>query len=181
VILVLRFVGLVNAAIWLGAAVFFTVAVGPAFFSEAMLKLFGGPQAQYSHAYAGMAAMVVIKRYFLCHHVCGAIAILHGMAEAGYQGLPFKRFRNLLAVSIFTVGLALGLLLQPRMGVWLEAKYNPRLTSEARVAAAHSFSVWHGVSQVANLLMTGGLLVFFLKTAGAAGRDPKSNPFQFKS
>jgi hypothetical protein len=29
---VLRIVGLLNVAIWLGASVFFTLAVGPAFF-----------------------------------------------------------------------------------------------------------------------------------------------------
>ena len=37
----LRFIGIVNAAIWLGAAVFATLGAGPAFFSEAVLRLVG--------------------------------------------------------------------------------------------------------------------------------------------
>ena len=32
--LVLRFIGVLNAAVWLGAALFFTFAVGPAFFTD---------------------------------------------------------------------------------------------------------------------------------------------------
>ena len=68
----LKWVGLLNAAIWLGATLFFTFAVGPAFFSEKTWALFGWPQnvlaAKY---YAGAVAQVVLERYFLMQHLCG--------------------------------------------------------------------------------------------------------------
>jgi hypothetical protein len=62
VISFLRFLGVANAAIWLGAAVFVTCLAGPAFFSAEMLAVFGGQRY-----YAGAAAEVFISRYFFLH------------------------------------------------------------------------------------------------------------------
>jgi hypothetical protein len=181
VIAFLRFIGLVNAAVWFGAALFFTVAVGPAFFSEPMLKVFGWPKAPYAKTYTGLAAMVVMERYFLWHYICGGLAVLHGLAEAAYQGRPFRQLRNLLAVLIFGLALAGGLWLQPKLRQLHETQYSPGVPQAQQKQAAAAFGAWHGVSQAVNLLMTAGLLVFFWKTANPPAREPYVNPFQFKS
>ena len=68
-ILVIRFIGILNAAIWLGAAVFFTFAVAPAFFvGEA--KILG-----LHPFYLGAMAQLVLARFFYLQYICGAIAI----------------------------------------------------------------------------------------------------------
>ncbi len=53
----LRFIGLTNAAVWFGAAVFFTFVGGPAFFSPEMKHLLPPP-------YNGAAAELMIARVF---------------------------------------------------------------------------------------------------------------------
>ena len=62
----LRFIGMLNAAVWLGAVIFFTFVAAPAFFSQEMLSFL-------PRSYAGAAAQVVIKRLFTLHEVCGVI------------------------------------------------------------------------------------------------------------
>ena len=62
----LRFAGIANAALWFGCVFFFTVAVGPSFFSAEMLAVFGGPKSDAAaRYYAGGAAQVVFERYSL--------------------------------------------------------------------------------------------------------------------
>jgi hypothetical protein len=178
----LRFIGLVNAAIWFGTALFFTFAVGPVFFGDAVLNIFGGRQAPYSKAYAGLVAVVVMKRYFIWLQVCGLIAVLQGAAEAAYQGQSWKQFRNFLAVGLLGVSLLGGLWLEPTLEKLQAAKYNQRATPQQRELAGQSFGVWHGISQGVNLLTLAGLLVFFWKTAHPRQRDPLApNPFQYRS
>lgn len=178
----LRFVGLVNAAAWFGAALFFTIAAGPAFFSADMLAVFSqNPDAPFTKYYAGKAAMVVLKRYFLWLEICGLIAVLQGLAEAAYQGLPWKQTRNLLALGLLALSLAGGWGIQPKLQQLHAIKYHPATKPALREAASRSFAAWHAVSQGANLVLTAGLLVFFWKTAAARQRDAHTaNPFQFR-
>ena len=148
----LRFLGVTNAAIWLGATVFFTVAVGPAFFSDEMLKILDPP------VFAGMAAQVVLKRYFLCLEICGAIALLHVMAEALYSGRAVNRGRVLLLAGILFLSVVGAHVIQPRLKALHLQKYAPTNTSEQQAAAGRSFGVWHGISQVMNLVVVVGVL-----------------------
>jgi len=55
----LRCIGLLNAAIWFGAGIFFTFGAGPAIFSSDMQKLLEA----YYPSYSGMIAQIVIARY----------------------------------------------------------------------------------------------------------------------
>ena len=49
-------------------------------------------------------------------------------------------------------------------------KYGVNNRPEIRESAARSFRAWHGVSQVVNLLMVGGLAVYLWRAANPA--DP---------
>lgn len=179
----LRFIGLVNAAVWFGAALFFTIAVGPAFFSDEMLAIFGSAQAPYSRAWAGLVAMVVLKRYFLWHYVCAAIGLVHLLAEAAYLGRPLARWRTGLLLGIAVLGLSGGLWMQPKLKELHTAKYNPQLKAEERAQAGVSFAVWHGVSQATNLLMTAGLLAFLWLSASHNSSEQRRpvSPFLYKA
>lgn len=179
---ILRFIGLVNAAAWLGAVLFFTLAVAPAFFQDTMLNLFGGVTAPYSRARTGLAAIYMMERYFVWLQICGVIAVLQALAESAYQGLSWKQTRNLLAMALLLLCLAGARGVHPILKKLHAARYDPRAKPEQVELAARSFRLWHGLSQGANLLLAGGLLFFFWKTANPRPRSLHTppNPFQYR-
>jgi hypothetical protein len=100
---ILRFVGVVNAAIWLGAGIF-VLFVFPAVFSPEMHQLFGEEKAfKY---YSGGVAMVLFKRFFALQYICGTIALLHLIAEKLYLGRAFPRLGTTVILVVFGLGLA---------------------------------------------------------------------------
>jgi hypothetical protein len=145
---------MLNGAIWLGAVVFFTFAAGPAFFSSEMLGFLPRP-------YAGAAAQVVIKRYFTLHEVCGIVALLHLTAEWLYTGRPLQRFRLGLLLGLLGLSLLGGQVLRPKMAQLHLRIYARGIPIEQREQARKSFRLWHGISQVLNLVVLAGLLIYF--------------------
>ena len=150
---VLRVIGIINAAVWFGAMVFFTIGVGPAFFSEEMVRLLTKP-------YAGSAAQIVLERYFLLQIWCAAIALTHLIVEWLYTGRPFQRYILLILMALFTVGLLGGYMLQPRMEELHLRKYAVQSTPAQKAAASRSFGILHGLSMITNLLVISGVLVY---------------------
>ncbi len=161
----LRFVGVLNASVWFGAAIFFTIAVGPAFFTSEMTQLLGKPRA-------GAAAQLILGRYFALHFWCGLIALGHLMLGWLYSGKPAERW----LLSIVTAGIILGSLgggwLLPKMSQLHAAKYNLRSTPAMREASGRSFRAWHGVSQGINLFALIGLGCYFWRIM-----NPPDAPF----
>jgi hypothetical protein len=155
----LRLIGVINAAVWLGSAVFFAFVAGPAFFSPEMKELL-------KHAYfPGAVAQVLVGRYFALQYVCAGIALLHLVAEWLYAGKPLQRFQSLLLLTISCLSLAGGLWLQPQLKELHQIQYRVTSTSAQRRSAAKSFALWHGISQGTNLIMIAGVLVYFLGSA----------------
>ena len=150
----LRFLGVANAAIWLGAAVFVTLFAGPAFFSPEMLAVFGGQRY-----YAGAAAEVFISRYFVLHHLCAALALTHLVAERFYLGRMLTRMTISLWLLLVVLTLTGGYVAQPKMRQLHQQMYFGNPTAQA--AAKKSFGAWHGAAQAANLVVTVALLGFF--------------------
>lgn len=160
---VLRFIGLINAAVWLGGAVFFTLSTGPAFFSPDMaaaLKLEGDG----FRFYAGSIAQVVLSRYFHFHLACAVIAWLHLLAEWLYLGRPSRRLSFTLLTLLFAITLVGGNALQPKLKALHQVRYSSAPQAE-RQAAQKSFALWHGVSQVLNVIVIGGLVLYVWRTA----------------
>ncbi len=147
---------MLNAGVWLGAALFFTLGAGPAFFSPEMKALLG--ERAYP-IYSGAIAQIVIERYFILQHWCGAIALAHLIAEWLYTGKPIEKFTLGLLLGLFSFGLIGGFWLQPKMKTLHATKYGGA-TQESREQAAKSFRAWHGASRVVDLVMMGGLLVY---------------------
>ncbi len=168
----LRFVGILNAAVWFGASLFFTIAVGPAIFSKEMLALFGAAQSEtLARYYAGSVAQVVIERFFVLQHWCGAIGLLCLLAEWVLTGRPLQRATLLLVLALFCVGLAGGFWLQPRLHQWHRAMYGLNgPTTQTQIDQAHrSFVIWHGVSQAANGIVLIGLGVLLWRVSQPVG------------
>src|SRR5262245_44801334 len=74
----LRFIGIINAAIWLGGSVFFALFAEPAIFSPAMLTLLEAKNFPY---FSGAIAQILAERYYHFHLTCAVIAFLQLLAE----------------------------------------------------------------------------------------------------
>ena len=158
----LRFVGILNAAVWFGAAIFFTFGAGPVPFSTAMRNLLGSNNFPY---FSGAIAQLFIARYFYFHLACAAVAVLHLLAEWLYLGKRPPRWQVGLLIGLAAAALVGGYWLQPRMKALHAAKYGLNTPPETRLAAERSFKAWHGVSQGVNFLLIGGLVVYLWRAA----------------
>ncbi|MEO5803486.1 MAG: DUF4149 domain-containing protein [Verrucomicrobiota bacterium] len=170
----LRFFGLLNAAVWLGATVSFSIALGPAFFSQEMKSLLPPP-------YNGAAAQIVISRYFILLHCCGVVGLLHLFLETLYLGKALERLTLALLTIIISFGLFGGFWLQPKLRVLHLKKYDGRSSVERRGLADRSFKVWHGVSQTMNLFVMGGLFVYLWRVSNSVSTSRFSSANKFRS
>jgi len=165
----LRTVGILNAAVWFGASIFFTLGAGPAVFSQEMeevLKLMVKPNFyQYS---SGAIAQVLVGRYFHLQLACSIVALLHLLAERLYFGKSLRSFWVNLLIGLFALNLLGGCVLQPKLKQLHTTKYSASTRPDDRKVASDSFAIWHGVSQAGNLLMMGGLAVYLWRLANPA-------------
>ena len=165
-LIALRIVGLFNAAIWLGSALFFTFGIAPAIFSDAMRQTFapaGGAMGDY---YLGVIAQHLIGRFFTVNLVCGVIALAHFFGEIIYAGRPFNRLTFGLIVGILGLGLLAGAVFAPRIKSLHQAKY--RGPVEHRTAAAQQLSRLHAVSMSGNLLSLLALVLYTWRASNPA-------------
>jgi len=155
-------VGIVNAAVWCGSSVFMVVGL-PALFSPELKRLLTTPGV-------GFAAETIVARYFVLQYWCGGIALAHLMAEWFYNGRPLWRLNLVLVVVVLSLGLAGGLLAQPKMRALYVTKCFGK-TSELQAQAGKSFAVWHSATETANLLVIMGLLWYLWRVSRA--QDPQ--------
>lgn len=155
-----------NAAVWLGATVFFTVAAGPAFNSQGMQHVLGAGNFPY---FSRAIAEVVLTRYYYFQIVCGVIALLHLLARRLYQAKTGRPSAG-LAVALLTLVLIGGTALEPRLQKLHVASYARNFQPAQREAAAKSFHAWRTVARVLNLVTLAGLAVYFWQTVNPA--DP---------
>ena len=107
----LRFVGLFNAAVWVGGSVFFSFLAGSVFFAPEVTDFTPPP-------YNGLVAQAMLGRYFTLHYICGTIASLHLLIGWLYSGGGFPK--RAVAVVCVLLGLALvgGKFISPKLAVW---------------------------------------------------------------
>ncbi len=162
---ILRFVGILNAAVWFGSAIFFTFGAGLAPFSPEMKSLLGPRNYPY---FSGAIAEILIARYFHFQIVCSFVAVLHLLGEWLYLGkFPHKVQVGLLA-GLCSVALLGGYWFQPRLKALHAIKSGINTPPARREMADRSFRTWHGISQGLNLLFVGGLAVYLWRVANPA-------------
>lgn len=172
----LRFVGVANAAVWFGAAVFLTFAAAPVFFTEELKQVIPAP-------YNGFVAQLMLQRYFEFQLWCGLIAAIHLVAEWLYMGKKLKSPTLYLVLGLVLLGLLGRYWLVPRMKELHATAYNVRVPPAQAHAARSSFKIWHGFSQGMNLLMLAGLGVHLWRVSqppsgGGSGRFNSGNKFR---
>ncbi len=163
VTVLLRLIGVMNAAVWFGGSLFFTLAIAPTFFTPEMKRLF---VPSYADAAVGLIAQLVLQRYFVLQYWCGAIAVVHQLAEWVYLGRALPRLSLYFLAGVIGIGLAGGLWFQPKLKRLHEVRYGAEIyhrelsTPEMKAAAGKSFTLWHAVSQIANGLALVGLAYY---------------------
>ena len=152
----LRFIGVTNAAVWFGAAVFYTLCAAPGLVSTDIQLLLGAKNFPY---FAGAIGQVLLGRYFQLHLVCSAIALLHLLVERLYLGRSPKRIWPTLLVVLFWFSLLGSFWLGPKLRDLHRAQFFVNATPIQRDAAAKSFRKWDSIFQVVNVFIIGGVAI----------------------
>jgi hypothetical protein len=166
-----------NAAVWFGAAFFFTLAIPGVVFSPVLKKFLGD-------VWPGVIAMMFFERFFVLQYFCAIIALVHAFTEWLYLGKPLHRLTMIVLASIALVVFAGGLWLQPRMKALHEVRhaYAHAINSapEERAQAKKSFEALHGLSSTINLLVLLGLgfYVWRVTTPANGPRFVTANKFR---
>lgn len=163
VIGLLRFLGLVNAAAWFGAAFFFVFIVEPAITGSDSMKLLLGPSS--FPFFSGAISQFIADRFFGLFLICALLAMLHTGAEWLYFGKYPRRLWLILIFGLFLGGLAQVYGIQPKLKQLLLVQYGRGSRPEMREPANRSFRAWHVVSTGVNLLLLGGLGFYLWRVA----------------
>jgi hypothetical protein len=153
----LRWIGLLNAAVWFGAAVYSTFVVSSAMSAPEMIRLTG---AAHYHYLSGAVAHIIRERQFTLELVCGIIALFHLLGERLYFGRGADKWRLRLLFALLALTLFEGFIVQSRMGHLHENRYNATMSAAAREEAAVSFGKWRRVHQGLSALMLVGLGIY---------------------
>lgn len=163
VIALLRFLGLLNAAVWFGAAFFFLFVVDPAVNgSTAMKELLGPKSFPY---FSGAISQVIATRFFSLFLICAILAMLHTGAEWLYFGKYPRRVWLTLIFGLFLGGLVQVYGIQPRLKGLLLVQYSPNSRPELREPAGRSSRAWHALSTGINLALLGGVGIYLWRVA----------------
>jgi hypothetical protein len=170
--------GMLNAAIWLGAAVFCTAGILSAANSQSMVELLGPAYFPYL---SGAIIRIIIGRLFFWQIGCAVVAWLHLVLEWLYLGrTPRKRWVGLLTF-LFSLSLFAGLWLNPNLSRLHRSQYTLNLPPAERVLAANSFRFWDGVFQAVNVLLIGGVGVYFWRVTTTEDAPRFVHPVKFRS
>ena len=172
----LRFVGLMNAAIWLGATVFFALSVNPAFVSSAEVKELLGPK---NFPYFSVAlGQIVSAHYFHLYVTCSLVALLYLVAEWLYLGKYPQRAWLALVVGLWVAGLLQAYWIQPRLKEWHRLQFTQ---TQQRATAGRAFRVWRGFSTTLNVLVVLGLTAYLWRVANPSDTARFVSATKFRS
>lgn len=162
----LRLIGVFNAAVWLGGAVFFTAVASPALHSSALLTVLQPRNFPY---YSPAISHLVLSGYFQFSIVCALIALLHLTIEWLYLGRPASRkFPLGLLAGLLLYAMAGSNLLLPHMKSLHTTRFSIQAKAAERAMAGKSYDRWKTFTQVMNFAVVGGLVVYFWRLTNPA-------------
>ena len=148
---IIRFISILNAAVWCGSAIFIVVGL-PALFVPSTKTALGDWNT-------GLAAQAVLARFFILQYWCFGLALAHLLADWWFFNRALWRINLGLVAGLGIFALVAGLWLQPKLiGLRREKYQGP--TVEQREQADRSFKAWHGAAQGVNLLVIFALMVY---------------------
>jgi len=173
----LKFVGILNAAVWLGATIFHLFGESPALHSEAMQTLLG---AKYYPFFSGAIAQIVADRFFHWLLACGFLGLAHLVAERLYLGKTSQRLGFGLVLGVLAASLCLGLLVQPKIRMWHVQSHAVNATAPQRAACQKTLRAWNAVAWMLHLVLISGLGVHLWRMANPPEQKRFISPSQFR-
>jgi succinate dehydrogenase hydrophobic anchor subunit len=166
-----------NAAVWLGTAVFFTFGAEPACFSA---DLRGALQLPAGDSYfPGAISGVVMSRYYALMMACAVVAMLHFLAEWFYMGRPRRKFSFGLVAALFVLTLIGSHAVEPSLVRLNRSHYTAPQSAERESAAKH-FRVLRVTGIALNVLIIGGLVVYISRVSSPSDTLRFMRPVQFR-
>ncbi len=135
VITFLRFVGVMNAAVWLGGSAFHLLAVAPFFATPAVRWVLGD-------VHATGAGLMLWQRFYVLQYTCLTVSFLHHIAEWVYIGRPISRATGWMLGTLLVLALLGNLELDRAVVPAHWARGNPRATPEDRARAERGYPLW---------------------------------------
>lgn len=167
VIGLLRFVGLLNAAVWFGTIAFQLFVSEPLSGSAVMERLLGPKSFPY---FSAAISQAISSRCYTLFLVCSVIALLHIGAEWLYFGKHPTRSALVLVFGLFLGGLFQSRTLEPRLQRVLVERYSGAVPATQHDRATASFRLLHGVSITFNLILLAGLYQYLWRVANPPGQ-----------
>ena len=152
----MRFIGLLNAAVWLGSMVLFTAIIGPAIFGPEVRQLVG--RADWM---PGAIAQILVINYMVLQQWCAGIALVHLIFDWLYTGKFQAKASMIIILLCLGISFAGTELLAPQMKQLHVMKYSPQATPAQKEVAARNFKILHATSQITNLLAFCGVLFYY--------------------
>lgn len=135
---------------------------------------------QYFAQVAGGVIQIVFTRLFYLQILCAVVAWLHVLGEWMYLGrIPRRLWRGWLT-ALLLLGLVGGFWLCPKLTRLQHVRYSPNISPASRTAVQHSFGVWDGVFQVVNVIMIGGIAVYFWRVTTSQDEHRFVSPSKFR-
>ena len=155
----LRFVGLINAAVWFGAALFITLGVEPAATSSEMRDLL----SQRNFPYFSIAvSQLIIGRFLQVYLVCTLVALLHLAVEWLYLGkYPHRLWLGFL-VCLGLIGVGQTYWIFPKLRSWHYLRFTPQGRNQA---IDRSYRYGQAFFEGLNVLAIGGLGFYLWRLA----------------
>lgn len=165
-----------NAAVWLGTTVFFTLGAYHACFSPDITDLFKAGADAY---YPNVIAQVIMARYYVISLACGVVAVLHFVAKWLYLGRPNRKFSAGLVILLFAITLIAGNAIRPELTNLNKNRFYATQPAE-RQSATRMFHILRTVETTLNLLMIGGLMVYTWRIANPSDILRFVSPVKFR-
>jgi hypothetical protein len=138
-----------NAAVWFGAAVFFTLGAHPALFSLSLESLIGTNNFPY---FSFAISDLVATRFFWLYAVCAVVAVLYLVAEWLYFGKYPPRWWLIFICALVLLGFFRGFWVEPALRNLHEVQYGRQSRPEERQIAARAFKTWNSIARSLDLL-----------------------------
>ena len=165
-----------NAAVWLGTTVFYTLGANPVCFSPEITNMFKAGADSY---YPNVIAQTVMARYYVISLACGVVALLHFTAKWLYLGRQSRKFSLALVIAFFAITLIGSHGIQPKLGNLNERRFKATEPAE-RQSAAKWFHILRAVEATFNYLMICGLVVYTWRIANPSDTLRFVSPVKFR-
>lgn len=134
-----------------------------------------GPGDTY---FSGAIAQVIMTRYYHIALACAVVALLHFAAKWLYMGRPSRKFSSALLICLFGITLLGSNAIRPALKQFNYQRFMATQPVD-RQAAAKSFRILSAVTEVLNILVIGGLVVYTWRIANPSDTLRFVRPVKF--